>query len=76
MPMFRVSVVDEKFRTCNDYQFPSIDDAHKHGIRAALAIGTEEVIRGKPFFAAEVLVEGGAERLDRFVVSIGASAIQ
>ena len=49
---------------------------HKQGIKAALAMGTDEVNAGKPFFGAEITIEDGAEMLSRFVVSVGASPLK
>ena len=76
MPTFRISVVNQTFRATNDHELASFDDARMHGIRAALAIGTDEVTNGKPYFGAEVIVENGRKLLGRFVVSVGASSIQ
>lgn len=76
MPTFRISVVNQTFRATNDHELASFDHARQHGIRAALAIGTEEVSNGEPYFGAEVIVEDGDKMLGRFVVSVGATSIQ
>lgn len=76
MPIFRVIVINADFRACADHDFPSIDDARRQGIKAALAMGADEVHGGKPFFGAEVRVEDGGETVSRFIVSIGASPLQ
>lgn len=76
MPTFRISVINQTFRSSNEHDLPTLDAARKHGIRAALAIGTDEVADGHPFFGAEVRVEDGEEMLGRFVVSVGASPLQ
>ena len=76
MPMYRITVVNQTFSASNHHECPSTDAARKHGVRAALAIGSDEVTNGKPFFGAEVRVEQGDETLGRFVVSIGASPLQ
>ena len=76
MPTFRISVVDQAFRASNDHELASFDEARKHGIKAALAIGAGEVANGEPYFGVEVLVEDGDETLGRFVVSVGASSLQ
>ena len=76
MPTYRISVTNQTFRSRNEHECSSTDAARKHGIKAALAIGSDEIINGKPFFGAEVCVELGDETLGRFVVSIGASPLQ
>lgn len=76
MPIFRISVVNQTFRASDDHELPSVDAALKQGIKAALAIGSDEVTDGSPFFAAEIRIEDGPETLGRFVVSIGASPLQ
>ena len=76
MPTYRITVVNQTFRASNQHECPSTDAARKHGIRAALAIGSDEVMNGKPFFGAEVQVEQDDEMLGRFIVSIGSSPLQ
>ena len=76
MPTFRISVINRTFSACEDHELPSLDAARKEGVKAALAIGSEEVANGSPFFAAEILVENGQELLGRVVVSLGASPLK
>lgn len=76
MPTFRITVVNQTFTACDDHELPSFDAARVQGIKAALDIGSDEVAKGNPFFAAEVRVADGDETLGRFVVSVGASSIQ
>ena len=75
MQTYRISVINQTFRATDDHELPSFEAARIHGFKAALAIGTEEVINGIPFFGAEILVENGTKVLGRFVVSIGASQL-
>ena len=76
MPIFRISVVNHSFSACDEHELPSLADATRQGIKAALEIGTDEVTNGKAYFGAEVRVEDGEENLRRFVVSVGMSPIQ
>lgn len=76
MPTFRISVTNQTFRSSNQHDLPTLEAARRHGIRAALAIGVDEVTDGNPYFGAEVLVEDEEKTLHRFVVSIGASSLQ
>ena len=75
MPTFRVTVIDANFSACEDYDLPSIEEARRQGIKAALAMGADEVHAGKPFFGAEVRVEDAGQTVSRSVVSIGASQL-
>ena len=77
MPTFRVTVINADFRASEDLR-PAVSRCRtrKQGIKAALAMGMDEVHRGKPFFGAEVRVEDGEETVSRAVVSIGASPLQ
>lgn len=76
MPNYRISVINQTFSACSEHELSSFEDARIQGIKAALAIGSDEVSQGNPFFAAEVLIADGNGTLGRFVVSIGASSIQ
>ena len=76
MPMFRISIVNETFRSSNHHEAATASDAHQRAIKGALEIGVEEVAKGKPFFAAEVQVENGRQLVGRFVVSMGWSPLQ
>jgi hypothetical protein len=64
-------VIDQTGTASNDEDLASLEDAREHGVKAAIAIGSDEVARGKAFFGAEVLVENGEETLSRFIVAIG-----
>ena len=76
MPVFRVTVINAEFRASEDYELPSADHARRQGIKAALAMGADEVHAGKAFFGAEVRVEDAGQTVSRSVVSIGASPLQ
>jgi hypothetical protein len=76
VPTYRITVINQTFRACDEHDLPSFDAARVQGIKAALDIGSAEVASGNPFFAAEILIADGDEAPSRFVVSIGASPIQ
>ena len=76
MPTYRVTVVNQTFTACNDHELPSMEEARRQGISAALAIGADEVSGGQPYFGAEVRIQDGNDTLCRFVVSVGASQLQ
>ena len=75
MPNYRISVINHAFNATDEYEMDTQEAAENQGLKSALSIGTDEVLKGKPFFAAEVRVEHGTT-LSRFVVSVGASPIQ
>lgn len=76
MPKFRITVINQTFTASDDHELASLNEAEKQGIKAALAIGVEEVANGNPYFGAEIRVEEDDETVGRFVVSIGASSLQ
>ncbi len=76
MPPFRITVVNENVTASDEHDLATADAAQREAIRAALQIGTEEIINGKPFFGAEVKVENDSQVVERFVVSIGVSPLQ
>ena len=41
MPPFRISVVNHILSATNDQEFPSLEEARKQAIKAAIAIGTD-----------------------------------
>lgn len=73
---FRISVVNQHFRSCNEQDLPTADAARSEAIRAALAIGATEVCTDRPFFGAEVSIERNGESVGRYVVSIGVSSLK
>lgn len=76
MPPFRITVVNESVTASDEHNLPAAEEAQREAIKAALEIGTEEIIKGKPFFGAEVKVERDSQVVERFVVSIGVSPLQ
>jgi len=76
MATFSVTIVNQSFRASNNYDLGSLSDANREALKGALQIGAEEVINGKPFFGAEVMIEQGDAVLGRFIVWIGASHLQ
>lgn len=76
MPIFNITVHNEDFSTSEEFDCPSNEDALKHGLKSAIAIASDQVSAGKPFFGAEVSLEQGNELLLRYVVAIGASRLK
>jgi hypothetical protein len=76
VPTFRISVLNETFSACDEHELTTATAARNEAIKGALAIGSEEVAKGKKFFGAEVKIQQGDELIGRFVVSVGASPIE
>ena len=76
MLTLRTIVTDDTISYGSDQEWPSVEAAQQQGVRGALAIASEEVAKGKMFFAAEVLIKNGEEIVGRFVVSVGASRLK
>ena len=75
MPLYKITVNNRTFTACDDHDMPSIEAAGRQGIRAALAIGAEEVGEGEAYFGAEIRVEEEGKIVGRYVVSVGASPL-
>jgi len=54
MPTFRISVLNETFSARDEHELATATAARNEAIRGALAIGSDEVVKGKQFFGAEV----------------------
>jgi hypothetical protein len=76
VPLFRISVLNETFSACGEHELATASDAKTEGIKGALAMGSDEVSKGKQYFGAEVKIEEGDELVGCFVVSVGASPIE
>ena len=76
VPTFHITVHNEDFTSCDDYDCAGNEDALKQGLKAAIAIASDQVSSGKPFFGAELTLEQGNKQLIRYVVAIGASPLK
>jgi len=70
MATFQISITNDTFASSNSQEVHSLDAATAQALKAALQIGSDEVVGGKRFFAAEVKVETANETVRRFVVSM------
>lgn len=76
VPLFRIKVINQHFRSSNEQELPSPDVARSEAIKGALQIGAAEVGADRPFFGAEVCIEHDGESVGRYVVSIGVSSLK
>jgi hypothetical protein len=76
MPIFTIRITNSDFDTKDEYEHPDLETAKGQALKGALQMGADEVVRGQPFFGAEVCVTQGSEPGARFVVSVGASPLQ
>ena len=75
VPTFLMTVVNEDFIAENEEELSDAAAAAEQAIKGALAMGVEQVLAGKRFFGAEVVVSDGNIR-ERFVIAVGASPIK
>lgn len=75
MPKYLISVVNDEFRVENDMEHGDSNAASKEAIKGALEVGVEQVLSGKQFFGAEVMVSDG-NSCERFVIAVGASPLK
>lgn len=76
MPTFNVTVINEDFTASDEHECQSQEVALKQAIKAAITIATDHVAAGKPYFAAEVLIEEDSKRIARYVIGVGASRLK
>ncbi|HEX6740906.1 MAG TPA: hypothetical protein VF079_03815 [Sphingomicrobium sp.] len=76
MPTFKITIVNEHLNCSNDYEGADEAAACHNAISGALAIATDEVMKGEPFFGAEVRVDRGENPVARFIVAIGMSPLK
>lgn len=74
MPKFVITVVNDEFIAENDEEHAAAEDARDQALKGALELGVEQILSGKSFFGAEVIVSDGNSR-QRFLVSVGASPL-
>jgi hypothetical protein len=72
---YRITVVNEEFSASNEYDGPDELAAREHAVESVLAIATEQVKAGKPYFGAHVTIAQGESELLQLVVSAGASPL-
>ena len=76
MPTFRITIVDANFTACTEQDLPSLEAAREQGVKAAFAIGVDEVAEEPGVLEAEVRVQSGDSTLGRFLVSMGYCALE
>lgn len=76
MRTYRVTVVNEHFSQDGEQEAADVAKAWQAAIASAIAIGQDQVSHGNPFFGAEVTLEEGNKQIGRYVVSVGATALQ
>lgn len=76
MPTFKVHVVNSDFSASQDMDARDVEAAQNQGLKAALAIGSDQVCGGMQFFAAVVCVEYEGDEKARMVISIGQSPLK
>lgn len=76
MPKYQIRLVNDEFQSSDEIECADIVSARKQAIASALAIASEVVSGGKPYFGAEVTLSEDGEERSRFVVSAGASMLK
>jgi hypothetical protein len=76
MPKFRIRIVNSAFSAEEEQEVPDFEAAKREGLKGALNIGVDQVLKGEPFFGAEVSVDSEGDQRVRFLVSVGASPLQ
>jgi hypothetical protein len=71
MPLYHTSVINKDFSSSDEMEFTTLEDARAQAMKAALDIGSDEIVRGKSFFGAEITIRQDNMIVDRVMVSIG-----
>jgi hypothetical protein len=75
MPKFRITIANTDFNTTIEQDLPDLSKAKTEALKGLLAVASEQVVAGTPFFGAEVTVSKGGERA-RFIVALGVTELQ
>jgi hypothetical protein len=76
MATHAITIANEEFSTSDEFEAADPEKARKQAIGSALAIGSDQVAGGKPYFRALVTLREGNKELIQFVVSLGASPLK
>ena len=76
MGKYQLTIVNEHFGTTAELEAPDAIKAWQKAIANAIAIASDQVSHGAPFFGAEVTLDQGKERIGRYVVSVGAAPLK
>jgi hypothetical protein len=76
MPTYTITIVNEHFSQTGDQEANDNIEAWKTAISSAIAIASDQVSHGNPFFGAEVTVAQGNEALGRYLVCVGATPLK
>jgi hypothetical protein len=63
MPRFRIRMINSEFESCEETEFPSLQDASKRAIASGARVITESIIGGEERSAAVQLQIHQGERL-------------
>ena len=75
MPTFQIIVANSEFDTNIEQDFETVDEAKSQALKGVLAVASEQVVAGTPFFGAEVTVTDG-RNTERFIVALGVSTLK
>lgn len=76
MPTFSLRLTNRDFNSESSIEAASLADARAKAFKGALEIGMEEVCSGKPFFGAHLELADEQGEVARYLVAIGATALQ
>ena len=74
MPRYVITLINDEFASTTEQELVDASAAGQQAIKGALDVGVDQVMKGKSFFGAEVVVTDGEMR-ERFVVSVAASRL-
>ena len=75
MTPFHVTIINEHFSQSAELKASDQVGAWKEAVASAIAIASDQVSHGSPFFGALVILAEGEKEIGRYVVSVGASPL-
>jgi hypothetical protein len=73
---YKITIENEEFTSSEEQEAPDQETVRKKAVAAALAVASDQVAAGKPFFGAQVTIDEGGAPLLRLIVSAGASPLK
>jgi hypothetical protein len=76
MAKYKIIIENEEFSSSEEQEAPDQESVRKRAVATTLAIASDQVAVGKPFFGAHVTIEQDGAALLRLIVSAGASPLK
>lgn len=76
MSVYQINVINKEFDASETVDAASPSDAKTQAMKGALEIGVDEVLKGVPFFGAEIRISEGDTTIERMMVAVGVTPLR